>query len=736
MRNGVLATALVAALVFAVPLLALAEGAAPLHHPRPSGFAEAGVPAAPQKVEFQAVAAFANVPIDLVATFPKDVAPTFQVERVLVNGNEKAPFIVANRGVFNGNRWVHGTEAFTVSLYADWQPGKTYEIALEGKSESGEPVRLAANETAPAERTAVKGPSFDRPTPEFPCHHLKVTLAKEAIAPGKVVSVSVDGHVSRDARYFNTGMALPGSTENGTVEGETYEGVIDGNRDFQIVAPVDWINGSKHAVKVVVANESGEEKTYEAEGTASGTGGYWSADWPHSVSLVLHETAGIQRRGEPVHAMLGLFADDITKPENEIRVVTYDPNHPAAGEDGYVVAPCQVTNVTVWRDERLLNSGERDAETGELVHRYDATTTVELVFFADVQQYEEKVYQVVYGNPNAEPLAFDTDLSVKRGEGLSQTITTDAFEFYLSVNSGAVEQVTIRGEGDPVLLEHKLETNGAVHWNPGFYSPPTPWVHVSDWETPIFDEINGPIMHRTRRYAPFPHMDTVNASISYEFYAGQPYVMMSSYMEVINDHFVMAARNGELVFNHAVLNEFVWKDPLGSVQSLDIDSSRKHPIHALEIPAETPWMAFINRDQRVGFASVNLDFECGNKYGQPPSKAQPYFYVQNGPWIYWSRPLVYPFGGLNFTRMMPVRAGSYYSEQTAWVPFRFANGDDPFANIELLQRQLSHPLLVHEWMGTDDRTPAAWVMPILTVPFDEGVAGALSGHKETKDEKE
>jgi hypothetical protein len=724
----------VLALTMVPPALQAAETDTILRHPRPSGFTEADAPAGPTTVEFEPVSEFANVPFDIVAKFPKGVVDAFQVERVLVNGAEKSPFVVANRSVFNGNRWVHGTEDFSVSVYSDWQPGTAYEIALEGKSETGEPVRLAANETAPAERKEIKGPSFGQPTAEFPYHHLTVTLAKEALTAGKVVSVTVDGHVSRDARYFNHGKALPGSTENGTVEGETYDGIIGGDRDFQIVAPVNWLNGSTHSVKVVIANDAGEEKSYEKDGTAPGSGGYWSADWPRSVSLVLHETAGIQRQGEPVHATLGLFADDITKPENEIRVVTHDPNHPKAGADGYVVAPCQVTDVSIWRDEELLNSGERDAETGELVHRYDATTTVELVFFADVQPYELKVYQVVYGNPNAEPLVPESDLHVAKGEGLSQTVTTDAYEYFLSVNSGAVEQVTIRGEGDPVLLEHKLETNGAVHWNPGFYPPPTPWVHASDWETPIYDEISGPIMHRTRRYAPLPHLDAVNASISYEFYAGKPYVMMNSYMEVIKDYFVMAARNGELVFNHAVLNEFVWKDPLGKVQSLEIETSRKHPIHALEIPADTPWMAFINREQQVGFASINLDFDCGNKYGQPPS-AQPYYYIQNGPWIYWSRPLVYPFGGLNFTRMMPVRAGSYYTERTAWVPFRFADDDDPFEDIESLNEQLTKPLLIHEWMGTDDRTPTAWVMPILTMPFDEGVEGALSGHKDTEEKE-
>ena len=734
MRTKAGSLVLVFALACAFALAnAVAESATPLHHPRPSGNSEVGAPAKPLKVEFQPVGTFANVVYDLVAQFPKNSAPEFHVERVTVNGTEKPEFVVANHSVFNGNRWVHGVEDFSVSLYAKWEPGKPYAVNVEGVTTAGERVQLAANETAPAERKAEKGVTFATPTAEFPYHHLSLTLAKEAIQPGKLVSVEVDGVKNRDARCFNTGMAMPEAVENGSVEGETYEGVIEGSRDFQVLVPVNWVNGSKHDVKIVTANEAGEEKTYKAEGTAPATGGYWSAEWPHATSVVLHERAGLLREGEPVTLALGLFADDITKPENEIRVVTYDPTHPKAGADGYVIAPHQITDVHIWRDEVLLNSGEKDAETGEPVHRYDATTSVELVFFADMQPYQDKVYQIVYGNPKAEPVALETALKVTKGEGMSETIENGLYKYFLSENSGAVEQVTILGQGEPVLLEHKLETNGAVHWNPGMYSPPTPWVHASDWETPIYSHITGPLMHRTRRFAPLPHMDSVNVAISYEYFAGQPYAIMESFMDVLKDQYVQALRNGELVFNHAVLNEFVWKDSLGKVQSLLIEGSRKHPIHALEVPAKTPWMAFINREQRVGFAQITLALEAGNRYGQPPSLAQPYFYVQNGPWIYWARPLVYPFGGLNFTRMMPVRAGSFYLERSAWVPFRFAEGDDPFAEIERLQKQLTHPLEVNEWMPTNPRTPLTWVMPILTMPFDEGVAGAVSGHKEVKE---
>gem|GEM_PF-422457 len=704
-------------------------------HPRPSGYNEAGAPAEKKELRFQAIEVLGKLPYDLIAQFPKDTTPAFDVKRVTLNGAEQADFLVENRGIVEGHKRVHGAEDFTVSLLANWQTNKSYEVVVEGTGDAGQAVRVSVTQDSPATRAAVKSTSFGSPTVEFPYHHMIVVLAKEVLEPGKVTLVELDGKKSRDVRFFNSGKPHPAKADKaGAAEGESYEGKLDGARDFRIVLSVNWTNGSKHEVQVKVTTDAGKENVYKAEGTAPGTGGRWNVDWPHATYLVLHETAGLLREGEPVHVSLGFFADDIKKPENEIRVVTFDSTSPKAGADGYVIAPSQIKSVTVWRDERLLNSDERDAETKELVHRYDATTSVELLFLADVQPYQEKIYQVVYGNPKAEAVRAQTDLKVTPGGGMSQTVENRDYRFFLSTNSGSVEQITILGDGEPVLLEHKLESNGAVHWNPDIYSPPTPWVHASDWEKPVFDQISGPLMHRTRRYSPLPHMDSVTANVTYEFYPGKPYVVMSSFMEVGKDLFVQALRNSEIVFNHATLNEFVWEDALGKIQSLKIETARKHPIHALEIPARTPWMAFINREQGVGFANIMLACENGNRYGQPPSETQPYFYVQNGPWIYWARPNVYPFGGLNFTRMMPVRAGSFYYEKNAWVPFRLAKGDEPFRDLERTQKLLTHPLLVHEWMATDDRTPEKWVMPILTVPFDEGVAGAVSGHKKQSEE--
>jgi len=726
-----------ALVTFTALILAIPTGPAradAVLHPRPSGYAEPGTTGAPAALTFGAVREDAKVTVDMTATFPRqDVVPA-KVTGVTVNGKAHDTFLVKNANIFNGNREVHGGEDVSVSVYEGWQPGQDYTVEVT-LAAAGKEVKLAAAGTTPAERSATGGLGFGTPTSDYPYHHVTLTLAKEAIAPGTVVKVETDGKWNRDARYYNDGILDPATAKDSpNLEGESYTGVIDGSKDFRIVAPVQWLNGTDHTLKVTVKDADEKETVYEGTGKAPASGGYWSEAWPHAISLIVNETAGIQRIGEPVHAMVGPYADDFGPAGSQIRVVTYDPTHPKAGADGYVIAPHQVIETTEWRDEEMLKSDEKDPETGEFVHRYDPTTTVELVFIADVQPYEKKVYFVMYGNPAEHTNVVESDLKVEQHDRLSQTITNEQYSMLTSANSGAVEQLTILDGGDPVLLEHKLETNGAVHWNPGIYTPPTPWVHASDWEGPEFAQVTGPLMHRTRRHAMLPMMDNVSAHVAYTFYATQPYILQSSLMEVHEDVFVSALRNGEIVLNHAELNEFVWLDDLGVVQHMMIEGSREHPVHALDIPADTPWMAFVNREKKIGFANIALEYENTNRFGDPASVAQPYFYVQNGPWIYWSRPMVYPFAGNNMTRLMKVRKGSMYYEVNAWVPFRFAEGDNPFAEIEKLNKQLRAPLHVMEWMPTHERAPKGWIMPILTMPFDEGVAGQIGSQKEVEEE--
>ena len=87
-----------------------------------------------------------------------------------------------------------------------------------------------------------------------------------------------------------------------------------------------------------------------------------------------------------------------------------------------------------------------------------------------------------------------------------------------------------------MVFDHHLETNGALHWNPGVYAPPRTWIHASDWDPPAgYATLSGPIFFMTKRWGAFPEYPEVECSITYTFYANKPYVIMSSTLDVVKD---------------------------------------------------------------------------------------------------------------------------------------------------------------------------------------------------------
>ena len=671
------------------------------------------------EIQFSSFGYDGSFPYDLEARFGADKADCFVVEEVLANGRPVEKYRVYNNSISNFLRRVNGVENFSVRFLSRWQVNQDIAVELIGTTPAGEQVKLAVSGKAPAQRTT-SSLGFQYPGPAFAYFHIHCTFLPESYKPFTIKSVKVNGErvPAIDLRILKGRKGGYGRPEQVRAM-EANDGIIPDNEGFSVDFAYHWKAGDE--IKVVVSGETKSGETQEL--TASGKASWDSTGlkgWEHSASLVVRETAGVDRQGEPVEVTLGLIGSRVTDPRRELRVVTRIPGHPDADSSGFVEVPSQVLNVTVWDDSEM--PVEIDAKTAERIRRYIPTTTVQLVFLACMQSYEERVYLLCYGNPDANAPVYKTDLKVE-GEGLGQTVSTARYRIGLSANSSAVETVLLRGEPD-VLLEHKLETNGAIHWNPGVYSPPEPWVHASDWEEPNLAIQTGPVVHRISRYENLPFVTHTAAQVVYQFFGGQPYMLCESVMEVKKDIFVQALRNAEIVFNHAVFDEFVWKDELGKIQSLDLSTTRKHPIHALEIPADTAWFAFISRKHGVGFASITIEYNNFNLYGSLSSVAQPYFYVQVGPWYYCARPLVYPFGHANFSRMMPVRKGSVYTEVNAYLPFHLADGPAPFAEVEKYQKILTNPLKVSEHIAQDPDTPKYWIEPLLVAPFDEGVEGA------------
>jgi len=498
------------------------------------------------------------------------------------------------------------------------------------------------------------------------------------------------------------------------------------DRLFEVKARAAWLPRTAYTIDLVLEDvKSGKKTPLSWSGSSPAGKGYWDAAWKNYFSLILSEENGFERTGYPVHATVGLMSNYL-RSADEIRVVR------AERKDGDVVyreVPSQVYDLVTWNDPKILGIEEKDAQTGKPVVRYHPTTSLSVAFLADIKPRAKATYLVFYNNPKARKPAYKSDLTVKKGTNLGRTVENNFYKIVLQEKSGVIYEIVEKST--KIQLEHKLETNGAIQWNPDIYSPPHAWYHSSDWSNPQATEVAGPVFYSLNLKGALPFPKGVNVGIRYHFYANSPVVMVESITEIEDNLFVMALRNAEVVFNKAVFTKAAFKKD-GGTEILDFATSKMHPTHAAVLRPDTPWVSLFDEKKGIGFAALYLDLATPNLHGGQASLEQPYIYIEHGPWYYVSRGFVYSFGSNNQTRMLPVKAGSLYYDRNAWITFPYPKGQTLASYLDRYYDMLKYPLAVKDDMETYAESPEGWVVPILTEPFEEGVKSALGGKERKK----
>jgi hypothetical protein len=554
---------------------------------------------------------------------------------------------------------------------------------------------------------------FGYPVGGEPWYFIKAAFRPGADFKGsdwKVGAVLVNGVRSRDYLLYQDGLELTGLA-------------VKGDRPFEVKVRSSWTPGASHAVELRLAEaKTGRARALRSALVAPPGKGCWNPAWKNYLSLVVAEESGIARVNVPVHARVGVLSRALASPD-EVRVVLAEPGD---GGVDYSEVPCQVYDVARWADEKLLAAPEKDEKTGAPVIHYHPTTTFSVAFPVDLDPGETATFLVFYNNPAAPKPSYASDLTVS-GQGLGKTVENDFYKIVLQEKSGAIHEIHEKASG--LRLEHKLETNGAVHWNPDVYAPPHAWYHASDWDHPPSTEVAGPVFYSLRRAMPLPFPEGVDVAVTYYFYAGLPYVIAETVTEIRKGFFGKALRGAEIVFNKEVFSKAAYKTAAGPVRIVDFASSRMHPDHAAVLRPDTPWVSFYDEAKGVGFASLFLDCALANVQAGPASQQQPFIYLQHGPWYYMSRVFVYSFGSNNQTLMLPIEAGSIYADRLAWMPFAFDPGRGFSDVLDGTYRALKHPLAVRDVIETYPESPEGWLAPHLTEPFEEGVEGTLGGKK-------
>ena len=216
-------------------------------------------------------------------------------------------------------------------------------------------------------------------------------------------------------------------------------------------------------------------------------------------------------------------------------------------------------------------------------------------------------YLIFAGNPNAERPHYPTDLCVA-GEGYGLDITNNQYQAHLSRQTGQLERLTY-------AREHGLElyAGGKGHGEP----PDIDWGHdyvdqgnlqklrMRNWPAcPNFEVVRGPLCVQVRRWGfPFSPMHPLftparmHMDVTYTFYAGLPYFLKQSRMDIEQDFPIEAMRDDEWVFSGYSFTDPVWIDSAGR-------------LHEGEVPAEQNealWgVGFFNRTSRDAFVALRL----------------------------------------------------------------------------------------------------------------------------------
>jgi hypothetical protein len=541
------------------------------------------------------------------------------------------------------------------------------------------------------------------PYPQIPHYHFKAEIELpyasiievEATVDGKVLR-AVNIHREAEAEETNRPplSERPPSGYGLSQDATTYH-------KFAVIGWLKWQPGQEYDIHIAVRMKKSVHATPDDILISAGKkvkvpqgGMVFGGNWKSYKSIVLSETAGINRINEPVEVLLAFYPDEAQQLARDIRVVSVDTETHEVRE---VIS--QVYDIQEYLIEDDLAPDKEGRPTRDLP-LWLPTVTARVAFLADVPAKSSRVFLVYYNNADAMIEPYYTDLQVQ-GEEPGLQIVNKAYTIALHPMSGHLDQITLKNRPDFPLF-HRLETNGAVHWNPDVYVPPAAWTHSADWKQPKGTKIiSGPVVAKTEFWDNLRGVPEVDASVRYEFYPGVPYFIGSTCMRINETVNCLALRNAEMVFRRELITHAAWYDIIrDSVMVYDV--SNIPDLTDLKMEADVPWIVFFNKEKGIGFAGIQLGYD-NSGIESPARLLNPYFYITTGPWVYWARGLSHPFLSANMQQVVPALKGNIFSEKWAYLIFQIDEGADPFASVLAWRERLTQPLRIHLVEEVDDR---------------------------------
>ena len=484
-----------------------------------------------------------------------------------------------------------------------------------------------------------------------------------------------------------------------------------------LVGWVKWEPGKEYSIKLTVRMKKSIKGTKEdvlltvtKKLIAPNDVPVFDSEWKNYKALIVSETAGIDRVSSPVEVLLPFYPDEAQDLTREIRVVSIDTKTHRIKE-----LASQVYDIQKYMVEDNLEPDEKGKPSRE-APLWMPTVTARLAFLADVPAKSSQVFLIYYNNENAITKMYKTDLIVQ-GEAPGLQIDNSMYTIGLHPNSGHLDQITLKSKPNNPLF-HRMETNGAIHWNPGIYSPPRPWTHTADWKPPgNANYISGPIISSTEVWDNLREIPEVDASVRYEFYPGVPYFVSSTSMRINKRLDCIALRNAEIVFKREQITHAAWYDVVRD-SIITYNVSKMPDLTDLLMEDDVPWITFFNKETGIGFAGIQLSY-VNTGLESKPRLLNPYMYITGGPWIYWARALSLSFLSSNMQQMIPAMEGNFFAEKWAYLTYEVEKGDKPFDQLLEWHKKLTNPLKVRLVEEVDDRVART----VHEIFIDEGKSG-------------
>ncbi|MDR1097974.1 MAG: hypothetical protein LBL57_07580 [Tannerella sp.] len=487
-------------------------------------------------------------------------------------------------------------------------------------------------------------------------------------------------------------------------------------RNPHITAWVKWQPGETYKIELKVrlkksVKPSPGDRILSAVQTLTAPSGVdvFDPGWIAYKSVVLSETAGIDRKNEPVEVLLPFYPDEVTDLKREIRVVAVDPADCSLSE-----VPSQVFEIRKYMEKDDLAPLE-EGQPERQIPLWMPTVTCKVAFLADVPARSSKVYLIYYNNEKAMAKTWQTDLRIQ-GELPGLTVDNDLLNVVLHPSSGHIDQITLKSKPDHPLY-HRMETNGAVHWNPGIYVPPRAWTHTADWKLEQnMHSISGPVLATGEFWGNMRNMPEVDASVRYDFFPGVPYFFSTTNMRINETVQCLALRNAEIVLKRELITHAAWYDVIRD-RVMTYDVLNMADLTDLKMEADVPWITFYNAETGIGFAGINLAYANASLESRP-SLLNPYFYITGGPWIYWTRALSLSFLASNMQQVIPVPKGSMFTEKWAYLVYQ-TDRETPYKPVLEWKERLTNPLRIQLVEEVDPRVSRT----LVEVYMDEGKSG-------------